>query len=923
MVQIRFNPFACVSSYDACLEQSNNQMFMRTEDNRVGALLTADTLQTVNAFSVPCIPARHDEDASNRTPSRNARDWQSNEALLCVGQPASSFKANDAAQCVFRTTDTLQTNEALPCALQATDNLEASVASLCLVPSADTRKANDASVCLLSTVDVLQTNEASLCVSQSADIVVSNEDFVCLLQTTDNLEVSEASLCVGPSANNKEANDAPVCLLSTADAPQANEALLCVLQSVSTFNANEAALCDLQTTNTLQSNEPGIYDLQTTKISQSNEAFVCLLSTDPSDPLVDLQAANRIDSFDASVCAVNTACVVIPTTDTLNSNEASLCVLESAGTGVSNEVSVCPLQTTDTNKAAKSLLSTNDALQASEVSLCGVCSARTFDVPLTASNPADECVLSTVLSTESFSDPTQEAFEASRATVCNLASTDTSLLCEPLFCVSRSIHAPQLASALEAHETNEISETFSPASAFRFGPGFDRFPNRFDFGSEGFLSGYGNQYAACAAAEFRICNSSHIDSDACSSSSLCFCDESSLAESCDLVRHDGDAGDNPHLDVFDTCAVAEFSPPVQHDVLSSGSMPSVSCDVYASCQVVDSSSFAGNSKPVRHDGGASGNENDHLQTTSRPSPCAVCAVSEPQATISSDINGEVGASSPFCLFDECSEECSEVGSCTPLSVLDTGFPGMLVQHAEVMCGPVSVELSDKRESLNLRVPICNFLTVFDLYQITLVCGDNFMSYQNILTIRRHLLLAPSLSAVTIATSLKLIFRHDMQASLYVCKTCGAGYSSQRTATLCECRFQQSEHYRRLLADAFNYTLVGKFVEVSPQWPLLGTKELKALSCASACHFCLMQPALRVRRLQGNAATSRVKVALRNNLEVIAVDNGAVYKCALCDTMYLTQVPCSVCSCTICGRCDKVLPDHWHLYDTPTKCTCFS
>lgn len=227
------------------------------------------------------------------------------------------------------------------------------------------------------------------------------------------------------------------------------------------------------------------------------------------------------------------------------------------------------------------------------------------------------------------------------------------------------------------------------------------------------------------------------------------------------------------------------------------------------------------------------------------------------------------------------------------------------------------------ELVNRFGPCLFFLTVIEVCNVSLLCTQHFMSFHPILSVRRHLCLAgASLSKVDVSAHISMVYCQHARTSCYVCNSCKMKYGTQTTAASCDCSARrQSELYKGLLAESFNYMLSDNVVEVCVLKPFLHISEFKALCCASSCCFHYVQPCLRILRLQAHAGHTGNEATLHCNLEIVAVQNGAAYRCTHCHSLYQTQVPTLVCSCMMCGMCDKVLPTYSEYFNTSTICTC--
>ena len=165
-----------------------------------------------------------------------------------------------------------------------------------------------------------------------------------------------------------------------------------------------------------------------------------------------------------------------------------------------------------------------------------------------------------------------------------------------------------------------------------------------------------------------------------------------------------------------------------------------------------------------------------------------------------------------------------------------------------------------------------------------------------------------------------------QETRHLCTSCKSIFLTHTQASLCDCVLRRRSpivsKYKSLLAEAFNYAFfVGQLPEAALNWCFLTNTDLKALNSASANYFHFVQPTLRLRCLQASNNALEEKRFLSGNLEVIAVRNGAVYNCSYCSTKYLTRLPCLICGCMLCGRCEQVLPIYMHHFNTSTKCEC--
>ena len=126
--------------------------------------------------------------------------------------------------------------------------------------------------------------------------------------------------------------------------------------------------------------------------------------------------------------------------------------------------------------------------------------------------------------------------------------------------------------------------------------------------------------------------------------------------------------------------------------------------------------------------------------------------------------------------------------------------------------------------------------------------------------------------------------------------------------------------KNYLATIFNHAFVKQALDTPLNFASCEISDLKKLGSVSSCCFYHTQPTLRLRRLQAKAGANGAKALLSNNLEVVAFQNGAVYNCTCCGIRCLAQVPCMVCQCMVCGKCERAFADFSHFFNSQ-PCAC--
>ena len=225
----------------------------------------------------------------------------------------------------------------------------------------------------------------------------------------------------------------------------------------------------------------------------------------------------------------------------------------------------------------------------------------------------------------------------------------------------------------------------------------------------------------------------------------------------------------------------------------------------------------------------------------------------------------------------------------------------------------------------LQTPLCLFLSGPELCAASLTHARGFVQIHGIVLLRRHLLLVGGpLLEVGVAPTVALAFEKATQASSYVCLSCQSRFNLMISAAQCDCREKaRSNRCKLALAETFNYVFSQRSLSTPTDFAFLSLKDLGSLSLASSFSFVSTQPSLRLRLLSSKAGRQeRDKATVSGNVDVIKLDNGAVYQCNLCQSLYSALIACSVCECMICAECGRVRPVHVEYFNNPGHlCNC--